>query len=492
VEYSNLTDSLKSLLDNYSADEEKLTSLYKNALENADKAHSDALNALDSQFQSDRKRVYSDTMRDERNALNMLAERGLGFSGESAQTKLNSNILLSNRLGALESQKANDASKLALDHADKKHNLSLEMLEKTGMLGDKKNQFMLDLATLQQKEADGIANREHEKALNDAELAWEKEKLNAQIQADKEMSAADWEREWNKLMAQINADKESENAQRDWEKEKFNAQIQADKENADADRLWEQQKQAYELQAEREKTDKQIQAEKDMQAAELYAKYQQAVNGEASNGSTDTKKPTSGKGDTNVDVNAGNGTELPKEETIKFTPDIPPKDLAKLMVSNATDDNFIEETKDEYIINKYLLDMINNYEMSDEYFHELIFMLKAYGYDDVGVDGMREQVISYDAKAYYDETYPAYYRKYASSGMTESDARAAAKAYAREEQMKYIKDRAKSREEFIACCVNCYIDYQVAYNYSKKFSWPSTSGTGGGGRINTVVTHEIK
>ncbi len=547
MEYSNVTDSLKSLLDNYSADEEKLTLLYKNALQNADKAHSDALNALNSQFQSDRKRVYSDNLRDERNTLTMLAERGLGFSGESAQAKLNSNILLSNRLGALESQKASDASKLALDTADKKHNLSLELLEKTGVLNDKKNQFMLDIATLQQKEADGIANREHEKALSDAQRAWEKEKFNAQLQADKEMSAADWEREWAKLMAQINADKESASAQRDWEKEKLNteiqadkdkaetawqreleklmaqiqadkdmaqadwereleklmAQIQADKEQADADRRWEQQKQANELQAEREKIDKQIQAEKDMQTAELYAKYQQTVNGETSNGetsngSTGTKKPTtSAKEEIKKDLanknNATNSTQSPTtEENITFTPDIPPKDLAKLMVTNATDDNFIEETKDEYIINKYLLDMINNYQLNDEYYDELIFMLKAYGYDDIGIDGMREQVISYDARAYYDEKYPEYYRKYSSSGMSESDARAAAKLYTREEQMQYIKSRANSRNEFIACCLNCDIDYQVAYDYSQKFLWPSTNGTIGGGRINTVVTQQIK
>ena len=99
---------------------------------------------------------------------------------------------------------------------------------------------------------------------------------------------------------------------------------------------------------------------------------------------------------------------------------------------------------------KSLLDMHNNYALSKEYYDELIFMLKAYGYNDIGIDGMRQQVISHEAEAYYDERYSYYYETYAMDGMTEAEARQSADSYALKDQLDFIRVRVNLTLQVIA------------------------------------------
>jgi hypothetical protein len=166
---------LKSALDSFSEDEKKLAELYKNAIQNAETEFKASNERLESQYNSDRKKVYSDTAREERNMFNMLARRGLGFSGEAAQTKLNSDIILANRLGDLLREKNYNALKLEQDLADRKNAISLENAEKQGDLFGKQN----DLRTQ-------IAKLELDKEQKEAELKAENDRFYSQLAAEKE------------------------------------------------------------------------------------------------------------------------------------------------------------------------------------------------------------------------------------------------------------------------------------------------------------------
>ena len=334
-------EALKAELKGYSDDEHRIAELYRSAVKNNQKSYNDSSAQIEARYEYDRNQAYADNARDERNTMNMLASRGLGFSGEAAQAKLNSNTVLANRLGALARSK-NEADKNRL-----------------GLMAD-------------------IAALESDKEQHDASLA----------------------------------------------------------------------------------------AEKDMFDRELYAKYHSGKNngsngGNGSNGS-----------------NSSNGSNGSISELSGFTPDISPKDLAKLMVTNATDDNYIETDDDEYLINRYMLDIYENYGVDDEYMNELVFMLKAYGYDDVSLDELRVQVITRDADEYYKESYKQTVDLYISEGMEENSARTAARQEATRKKLEYIKRRCKSDDEFINCCKQLGIPEQVYGKLlTKKEADPNNAGT---------------
>lgn len=428
--YYDTIEGLKNALDGYSDDEEKLSALYKNAYDAADKEYQDSKALLDRDYRAERNRVYSDNARDERNTFALLAERGLGFSGEAAQTKLNSNILLSNRLGELSAENSRNNAELDKAHADKKHSLSREYFDKAGSLNDEKNRLRFDIASLEQKAESDEADR-----------LFEKEKFDAQLKAEAEAN-----------------DK----------KLKADAEANDKKLKADADAL-----------------DKKLKADREMLDAELYAKYYAQSKGQSlNNGNSSGGKGTAGSGDDYTLEDILNG----------YLPDISPKDLAKLMVTNATDDNFINDEQGDYLINKYLLDMFDNYNMDEDYMRELVFMLKAYGFNDVGVSGMRVKVISHDARTYYDESYHSYYNKYAESGLTESEARKGARELARKGQLEYIKSRTNSLSEFLECCKNAGISDSDANEFANDFVWgvSEKQNSSGGGKTNPTISNMLR
>lgn len=362
-------EALKAELKGYSDDEHRIAELYRSAVKNNQKSYNDSSAQIEAQYEYDRNQAYADNARDERNTMNMLASRGLGFSGEAAQAKLNSNIVLANRLGALARSKNEADAELLKDYNDKDYNLSLEFADRQGEADKNRLGLMADIAAL-----------ESDKEQHDASLA----------------------------------------------------------------------------------------AEKDMFDRELYAKYHSGKNN-GSNGSN---------GDNGN--NSSNGSNGSISELSGFTPDISPKDLAKLMVTNATDDNYIETDDDEYLINRYMLDIYENYGVDDEYMNELVFMLKAYGYDDVSLDELRVQVITRDADEYYKESYKQTVDLYISEGMEENSARTAARQEATRKKLEYIKRRCKSDDEFINCCKQLGIPEQVYGKLlTKKEADPNNAGTSG-------------
>lgn len=147
--YSNAVNDLKKALNSYSAEEEKLTALYQSAIADAEKQHAASLERIEKQYASDRNTAYSDTVREERNLFNLLSQRGLGSSGEAAQAKLNSNVVLANRLGALEKSKADSALELDLGLSNTKTSLLKEEAAKKSELGERKNNLASEIAKLE-------------------------------------------------------------------------------------------------------------------------------------------------------------------------------------------------------------------------------------------------------------------------------------------------------------------------------------------------------
>ncbi|MBR4278706.1 MAG: hypothetical protein IKT34_00885 [Clostridia bacterium] len=350
--YYDAINELKSALDGYSAEEEKLKNYYDFAIKNAEDAYIKSLKELDSTYRADRNEAYADTARDDRNAQIMLAERGLGFSGEGAQARLNSNVLLANRLSDITKDKNRRIIDLELEKNEKRAGIDADMLDRLGEIKTQK----LDIL----------------KEISDSSL--ELELSDKKILAEKE------------LLAQKYAN------------------------------------------------------ERKLLEAELKAKY-----GEASNGSNGSNSSNGSNG------NSGSGNLTNDDLLNGWTPEMKPKDLAKLLISNSTYDNYVKTDEEAFKINKYLLDMKETYKVDDEYMDELIFMLKAYGFRELDDSEIKTQVISRDAEAYYWDKYDEFYLLMTANGMSESEAKSAAKEQASSSCLEYIyKESSKNVDIFRA------------------------------------------
>lgn len=459
--FYDTVESIKQALDGYSEDESRLLAVYEQAAADNQNRLNQAKTSLENDYRNERNRAYSDIARDERNVMAFLAERGLGFSGEAAQAKLNSNVMLNNRYSQLASDKSTKVRELENDYADKNQTLSLDYINKLSALNSDKNNLSLNLAELEQKNEQSEADR-----------AWEKERFESQQKADAE------------ALAQKKAQSAAELA---WEKEKLESQLKADAEalaqkNAQsaAEIAWEKEKLESQLKADAEALDKKLQAEREMQNAELYAKYYYETQSGSSSGNTDTGSNGSGEIDGTLD-DFMNG----------YMPDIKPKDLAKLMVNNATDGNFINDAKGEYLINKYLVDMIDSYRIDEDYLTELVFMLKAYGYKENDIGTMRKNVITYEAKEYYDVRYRSYFDRYLQSGIDEASARSNAKTAAKFDRFEFIRQNTSTYKDFYDVCVANGIPESDINSYASRYVW-SDQGSGSdkasSGAVNAVGT----
>ena len=368
--YSDTVSAFKEALNGYSEEENKIKELYKSARERNEAAKSQAIAQLDSKHSSDRNAAFADNARAELNTARMLNSRGLGFSGEMAQSKLNSNLSLSSRLGELAS--ANTVSRQALidKHDGYAHELALEEAEKRALLRDGKSKLLADVAK---------AELENEQKEKEIELGYAK-----------------------------------------------------------------------------------IEAEKELLQAELDAKYKGEQGFTAGN---------VGNGTDNVD-NGTADTETPDTDaSVFFSPEIKPKDLARLMVQNATGNDYIKSERDTHLVNKYLLQAIEDYKLSDAYMEELIFMLKAYGLKELSHLDLRKSVISTDAKSVYDTNYEKRYKEYIDRGTAPSRARTFAQYSARTDAFDYIYSHTNSKAEFLECCELIKLDYEEAKKYASDKSF---------------------
>ena len=363
--YSDRINELKALLSGYSESEQKLTENYKTALENAKAAHEGNKKLLDEQYKRDRNDIFADNARDERNALTLLAKRGLGFSGETAQTKLDHNLILANRLGELTAGKGEREQKLLQDLADKQDALGSEMEKSRQTLNKERNSLLFDIAEMEQ---------------------------------------------------------------------------------------------------ESELQDKKLKAEAELKKQELEYKYGDKKNDSSDKDSTDTSTPDGDASD----------PDAPQE----FSPSVAPKDLAKLIVSNSADGKYVRTERDAYLVNKYLLELKQNYDISKEYERELLFMLKAYGYKEVSDSEMRISVISNEAEAYFKDKYKQNLDKYIAQTGSEREAKIYANTESLRQTLEYVAKNTEDRDEFFACCDEMGVDRRNAESFAEGFKWVSDKAEG--------------
>ena len=186
----------------------------------------------------------------------------------------------------------------------------------------------------------------------------------------------------------------------------------------------------------------------------------------------------------------GNGIGESITDIPEFTPEASPKELAKLMVGAATDDGYIRSDYDEYLINRYMLELYENYQLDDSYMKELVFMLKAYGYPESDISEMRVQVISREAKTDYDESYKKLYDSAILSGKHALSASVYAAQTAENELLDMIYSRTASDSEFREVCKNAGVTDAVAEAYLANHKRPEAANVGKGG--SGLVTQQTK
>ncbi|MBO5768145.1 MAG: hypothetical protein J6R49_06395, partial [Clostridia bacterium] len=141
-------------------------------------------------------------------------------------------------------------------------------------------------------------------------------------------------------------------------------------------------------------------------------------------------------------------------------------------------------------INRYMLELYEDYDLPDGYIKELVFMLKAYGYPESDISDMRVQVISRDAKEYYDKRYKKLYDSAVLSGKHALSASAYAAETAESDLLSMIFTRTKSDGEFLDVCENAGIMNHVATAYleSHRRGTEIKGGKGGSG----IMKNEVK
>jgi hypothetical protein len=147
--YVDRIQSLKDAISGYSAEEKRLTELYKTAREKSEEAKKQSLSLLDASYKSDRNEAFADNARDERNTMRVLASRGLGFSGEAAQARLNSDLALSSRLGELASENSKNRQDIINKSDNHALSLSIDEAHKLSDIASDKSKLLADLTKTQ-------------------------------------------------------------------------------------------------------------------------------------------------------------------------------------------------------------------------------------------------------------------------------------------------------------------------------------------------------
>ena len=145
------------------------------------------------------------------------------------------------------------------------------------------------------------------------------------------------------------------------------------------------------------------------------------------------------------------------------------------MVENATGGDYIKTEKDAYLVNKYLLDAIDNYNLSAEYEQELLFMLKAYGYKELEYKELRKSVIAQDVKEETDSSFTKIYKQFIDNGISPTRARSLALSKVNKDAFDYIYSKTNSLDEFLEYCKAAGLNSSSAEDYASGKSWQAST-----------------
>lgn len=149
--YSNTVDILKNALKNYSEQEIKLRSLYADAKNSAKEEYKDTRKLLDAEYRKERNRAYTDTLRNLKNTEAVLSKKGLGSSGEASLSKINSDMMLSNRLSELSDEKLRAETVLKKNFQEALFDSDKEESKRISDLEAKRQKSISDIAEIERK-----------------------------------------------------------------------------------------------------------------------------------------------------------------------------------------------------------------------------------------------------------------------------------------------------------------------------------------------------
>lgn len=115
TQYEEAIARAKAALESYSAEAEELARLYENAKNNAKTAYETQKQQTAVNAEGSRRQADIDMQRTERNLDQRLAARGLAFSGENAQTRLDLLVAMRNQLAGIDGDERSQLA--ALDQA---------------------------------------------------------------------------------------------------------------------------------------------------------------------------------------------------------------------------------------------------------------------------------------------------------------------------------------------------------------------------------------
>lgn len=130
MNYSQLVEQTRKELEKASDTTAILTDMYNKAKENYIQSHKAATEELNYDLDTKKNAAAALKKQEEKNTGEFLASRGLAFSGESAQAKLNSDMAFANTVSALDDQHTKAVSRLNSEKNKNLFELDTEYAEK--------------------------------------------------------------------------------------------------------------------------------------------------------------------------------------------------------------------------------------------------------------------------------------------------------------------------------------------------------------------------
>lgn len=152
-EYEKQIAAAKAALEGYSAQQNEIARLYEQAKQNAATEYDRQKSKLASDADKKTNQAAVDMLRTERNIDQTLASRGLAFSGENAQTRLDLTLALRDQLNGIESDQREAEAALERERASTLTDLDLTFAKEKQSAAEKE-------ASLRAQLASGIAARE--------------------------------------------------------------------------------------------------------------------------------------------------------------------------------------------------------------------------------------------------------------------------------------------------------------------------------------------
>lgn len=149
--YNDAIESLKNALDGYSEEEERIKELYAKAKSSLSETYGADIAAAERERIKKRAEAEADAKRMKRGSDLMLAQRGLAFSGEAAQTGLDSALALNRRLAEIDEEHSKSRNALAKAHGESLMKAEAEEAKRTAEAEEGKNRIKSEIAALELK-----------------------------------------------------------------------------------------------------------------------------------------------------------------------------------------------------------------------------------------------------------------------------------------------------------------------------------------------------